>query len=314
MVVLEASKSPNSKNFTQSSKYLNKNIKKTIKTLLSGTISAFVARMSISPLERVILLKQTNKISPYKIPGQRNLLPSLLYSIFKKEGLNGVFKGNGMNILRVVPVMSFEFMFYDLHMAFFSKYFSGYSKENRSLIAGCFGGGWAYTVVYPIDFSRTMLAIDGVPKNVSFWRTFYYLQQRFGFFNMFKGLSATWLGIFPFAGLKFYYFELFKKKTKLYKKKEKLTKFENFLCGGAAGGVATVLTYPLDVLRRRRQIQLLKNKTSSFSYMSLIRYIYATQGIYGFSVGINAMLCKMIPLTAIAFMVNEYTKKQFGLK
>ena len=297
-------------------KTMSKNLTKTIKTLISGTISAFIARMSISPLERVILLKQTNKIFPYKIPGTKNLLPTLLYSIFKKEGLNGVFKGNGMNILRVVPVMSFEFMFYDLHMLFFNKFFSGYdvSKENLSLVAGCFGGGWAYTVVYPIDFSRTMLALDGVPKNVSFWRTFYYLQQRFGFFNMFKGLSATWLGIFPYTGLKFYFFELFKKKMRKMKKTKKLTNEENFICGGGAGGVACVLTYPLDVLRRRRQIQLLKNKTSNFSYLSLIEYIYRKQGIYGFTVGINAMLCKMIPLTAIAFMVNEYTKKQFGLK
>lgn len=293
---------------------LSKNIKTTLKTVLSSTITAVVGRISISPIERVVLLKQANKIAPYEIKNSFNLLPTLMRSIYKKEGITGIFKGNGMNIVRVVPVQTLEFMFYDFHMFLFKKFFSGFSKEKRSLVAGCFGGGWAYTIVYPIDFARTMLGIGSVPKNVSFWQTFVYLKNRFGFFNMFKGLSATWLGIFPFTGFKFYFFELFKRKLKIYKKKRKLTKIENLLCGGTAGGVATVLTYPLIVLRRRRQVQLLKSQTSNYSYPSLIKHIYKEQGFYGFNMGLNVMLCKMVPLTAVSFFVNKYAKKQLGLK
>ena len=308
-----AIESPNSNKISSTRKSINSNIKLTLKKLLSGTITAIVARISVSPLERVLLLKQTNKLLKYKKPGDKNILILEMYRIFQKEGLNGIFKGTAMNFLRVVPVMSLEFFFYDLHMAFLNRYFSGFSKENRSLIAGCFGGGWAYTVVYPIDFSRTILALNGVPKNVSFWRTFYYLQQRFGFFNMFKGLSATWLGIFPFSGLKFYFFSLFKKYLREYKGIQSLETKDNFVCGAAAGGLATLLTYPLDVLRRRRQIQLLKKKTSSFSYCELISYIYKKDGFYGFNRGLSTMMIKMIPLTAIAFMINEMSKEKLGL-
>ena len=80
-----------------------------------------------------------------------------------------MFKGNYMNLLRVVPLTTFEFFYYDLHMALFNFLSPNSDKNFRSLIAGCFGGGFAYTTVYPIDFSRTMIAINGVPKNISFF-------------------------------------------------------------------------------------------------------------------------------------------------
>ena len=74
-----------------------------------------------------------------------------------------------MNLARVVPLTSFEFFYYDMIMACFNKVFPDSDYQLKSLTAGCFGGSLAYTTVYPIDFSRTMIAIDGVPKNISFF-------------------------------------------------------------------------------------------------------------------------------------------------
>ena len=69
---------------------------------------------------------------------------------------------------------------------------------------------------------------------------------------MFKGLSATWAGVFPYVGLKFYFFELFKNETERYYKGEEISELMTLVYGGLAGCFSTVLTYPLDVVRRRR--------------------------------------------------------------
>ena len=69
---------------------------------------------------------------------------------------------------------------------------------------------------------------------------------------MYKGLCATWVGVFPYVGLKFYFYELFKNKTKEYYKWDNIGESLTFLYGGIAAFVATTFTYPLDVVRRRR--------------------------------------------------------------
>ena len=69
---------------------------------------------------------------------------------------------------------------------------------------------------------------------------------------MFKGLCATWLGVFPYVGLKFYFFEMMKNYTLKRYEWERLGEGMNFLFGGIAGFLSTTFTYPLDVVRRRR--------------------------------------------------------------
>jgi len=156
-----------------------------------------------------------------------------------------------MNLLRVVPLTAFEFVYYDLNISLFNFLFPNADYKWKSLLAGCFSGGFAYTTVYPIDFARTMIAMEGVPKNITFLQTFSYLRNQFGFLNMFKGLCATWCVVFPYVGLKFYFFELFKNETERYNNKE-IGELTTLFYGGLAGCFSTILTYPLDVLRRRR--------------------------------------------------------------
>ena len=85
MVTMEKNKSPIV--LSKTLKFLSKSTLVTMKTLLSGTISSFIARMAIAPLERVIILKQTNEITRYLVKGKNNFLPTIIYSIFKKEGI-----------------------------------------------------------------------------------------------------------------------------------------------------------------------------------------------------------------------------------
>lgn len=83
-------------------------------------------------------------------------------------------------------------------------------KNTINLLAGSFGGSFAYAAVYPIDYCRTMVSINAVPAKTRFFDVFKYLYMRDGFFKMYRGLSATLLGTFPYCGFKFQAFEFLK--------------------------------------------------------------------------------------------------------
>lgn len=65
-------------------------------------------------------------------------------------------------------------------------------------------------------------------------------------------LSAPSLyGIFPYAGLKFYFYEEMKSHVPEEHKKDITVKL---ICGSVAGLLGQSFTYPLDVVRRQMQV------------------------------------------------------------
>lgn len=58
-------------------------------------------------------------------------------------------------------------------------------------------------------------------------------------------------GIFPYAGLKFYFYEEMKRHVPEEHKKNIMVKL---VCGSVAGLLGQTFTYPLDVVRRQMQV------------------------------------------------------------
>lgn len=76
----------------------------------------------------------------------------------------------------------------------------------RNLLAGSFSGTISYMCIYSIDYSRVMLSVNAIPQNLKLHQAYLYLLKNHGFLKMYRGLSATIIGSFPYCGLKFYFF------------------------------------------------------------------------------------------------------------
>jgi solute carrier family 25 phosphate transporter 23/24/25/41 len=66
--------------------------------LLSGGIAGALSRTFTSPIERIIILRQTQNVKYVDTS-----LVNILIKMYKTEGILSYFKGNGVNCLRISP-------------------------------------------------------------------------------------------------------------------------------------------------------------------------------------------------------------------
>ena len=78
-----------------------------VKNLAAGGIAGAVSRTIVSPLERLKIL--------YQVSLKDNPTPIIksLANIYKHEGFLGYFKGNGTNIIRIIPYSAAQFAAYE---------------------------------------------------------------------------------------------------------------------------------------------------------------------------------------------------------
>ncbi|KAJ7378930.1 hypothetical protein OS493_019626 [Desmophyllum pertusum] len=171
-----------------------------------------------------------------------------LVKIGKEEGLYGYFKGNGTNIVRIVPYTAIQFAAYEE----FKKLLK-IPEDTREqhpimrLTAGALAGIVSSAVTYPLDLIRTRLAVQG--------------EEEGGLFSgcLFRGLGPSLIGIAPYIGLNFAVYESLKGTCMVDRQvlthEKDLPVVVKLSCGAVAGAIAQTGTYPLDVVRRRMQMK-----------------------------------------------------------
>lgn len=142
------------------------------------------------------------------------------------------------------------------------------------------------------------------------------------FLGLYKGNGAQAIRIFPYSGIQFFSFELYKKNIfgpLLKSEPGKANHMQKLLAGGAAGGTAVILTYPLDLVRARLTFQV-KNKSpfdakvgTGFSRSAIINTMVhafknegGTKALYR---GMSATLIAMIPYNACNFYTVDSSKR-----
>ena len=113
--------------------------------------------------------------------------------MWRKEGLYGMMKGNGVNIVRIAPFSAFEFFFYELYK---NMLFSGDATTSpmAKLVCGGLTGCTSSTLTYPLDLIRTKLSInvsDAAAKKPTIIGTGVSLYREGGFRGMYRGLPST---------------------------------------------------------------------------------------------------------------------------
>lgn len=275
----------------------------------TGAVAGAVSRSLTCPLERIKILRQTRVKAYSKLSIEQALM-----EMYRKEGIKGFYKGNGVNVLRASPCSAFEFLFYEIYKSILiddSNSRNFYAK----LLCGALTGVTANTITYPLDLLKTILSVQLNPRHYKkgIWGHVKIIYQKDGPRGFFKGWGTTMLGIAPYIAIKMATFDALKTR---YLPDKDVPHFDliNLSFGAIAGLVSMTATYPLDLVKRRMQLSGINKHAKKYDSLAhCLRSMMIEEGPRSFFRGLNPCILKMVPATAILFTVNERLKKMIGI-
>jgi len=222
--------------------------------LLSGA-AASVSKTAAAPIERVKLLiqNQDELIRQGRLDRRYNGIVDCTTRVFRSEGLAAFWRGNLVNVLRYFPTQALNFAFKDSIKSLFvvPKESAAYKRFSANIASGGFAGLSSSAFVYSLDYARTRLSSDAKSKGARqfnglidvYVKTF----QSDGIGGLYRGFTINGVGIFIYRGL---YFGLYDSLKPMVLGTD-AGFWMSFLLGWWVTTTASLISYPIDTVRRR---------------------------------------------------------------
>eukprot|EP01129_Flabellula_baltica_P010428 TRINITY_DN4404_c0_g1_i1.p1 TRINITY_DN4404_c0_g1~~TRINITY_DN4404_c0_g1_i1.p1 ORF type:complete len:222 (+),score=31.36 TRINITY_DN4404_c0_g1_i1:17-682(+) len=170
-----------------------------LKVFFSSAVAGATSRCCTAPLDRLKIILQTQQ-SVGTQKKYQGLLKSFVM-IFNEDGLRGYWRGNGANVLKVIPEIGSRYLFFENLKTYIMK--SKNSTELTTLERFLSGGGsgvLSQFLVYPMEVIRSRLVVSEkrvyngiIDCTIKTYKS--------GFTNFYRGLTPSILGIFPYAAV-----------------------------------------------------------------------------------------------------------------
>ncbi|KAM3144128.1 hypothetical protein pb186bvf_003892 [Paramecium bursaria] len=221
------------------------------KYIFAVTFSSAATKTIIAPVERIKLIIQTRPI--LKFEGKSTNLFNTFTHIYKTQGLISLWKGNGANIFRSIPSSGMKFTIFDSFKQYIpSRPDSKLQQFASRLFAGYLSGALGLVFNYPLDVIRVKLSTDmshfNSPKIYKgiLDCTRKTLQTQ-GVQGLYQGFMFSSLIMAPYLGTQLAVYD--------YLRSMPINNIIQIIgIVGISTCVSAGLTYPLDVVRRRLQI------------------------------------------------------------
>lgn len=273
-----------------------------LRLMVAGGGAGVIAKTIVAPFERVKIVCQT---------GESIGMIRTTITIVQQEGIVGFWRGNFAACARVLPHKAILFGFSDVYRDFFRV---GPKRELPpwgAFVSGSMSGFTASLLTYPLDLIRTRLS-GHIGNRIQYQGIFHTFQRTLGeegFRALFRGVGPTLAGSIPYEGIKFGSYDLLK--HCLPSEMDSKTSFMGkLICGGGAGIIATICTYPNDTVRRRLQMQGIGGTPRVYAnawdcYVQLWKY----EGFLAYYRGLVPTLVRAIPNMGIQFATYDGLKK-----
>ncbi|XP_021673547.2 uncharacterized protein LOC110659806 isoform X2 [Hevea brasiliensis] len=177
-------------------------------------------------------------------------------------------------------------------------------------VGGGMAGITAASVTYPLDLVRTRLAAQ---TNIIYYRGILYALRTIireeGVLGLYKGLGTTLLGVGPSIAISFSVYETLRSFWQSHRPHDP-TVAVSLACGSLSGIASSTATFPLDLVRRRKQLEGAGGRARVYTtgLFGTFKHIIQTEGFWGLYRGIMPEYYKVIPGVGICFMTYETLK------
>ncbi len=177
-------------------------------------------------------------------------------------------------------------------------------------VSGAIATSLADGFMTPFDVIKQRMQVHNSPfKSVIKCGTTIFRTE--GLSAFFVSYPTTLLLNIPFQMVQFPTYEFFRKK--LLKSHGTYDPVSHIIAGGVAGGLASAVTTPIDVIKTTLQTRGLATLESDplkrvNGMRDAIRFVYRERGLAGFGRGLGPRILTHMPATAICWTFYEYLK------
>ncbi|XP_068606803.1 mitochondrial adenyl nucleotide antiporter SLC25A24-A-like [Brachionichthys hirsutus] len=279
--------------------------------LMAGAVAGCAARTVTAPIDRVKVFRQV-----YGSSGYQGGIWKTLQHMVKEGGLLALWRGNGVNVLKIAPETVIKFTAYDqIKKVMHCNSDQRNLRVHEKFVAGSLAGATAQTVIYPMEVLKTRLTLRKTGQISGLADCTKLILQREGIAAFYRGYLPNMLSIIPYAGIDLAVYETLKNFW-LNRNKGLADPGVIVLVGsGASSSTCGLLaSYPLVMVRTRMQAQVSVKGAPKPSMLTLIHSILSQEGVAGLYGGISSNLLKVIPAMSVSYVVYEYMKILLGMK
>ncbi|XP_057979087.1 uncharacterized protein LOC131165375 isoform X2 [Malania oleifera] len=286
----------------------------TVSQLLAGGIAGAFSKTCTAPLARLTILFQVQGMHSDVTKLRTASIWREASRVIGEEGFRAFWKGNLVTIVHRLPYSSVSFYAYERYsnLVRLIPGLDGH-RENLStdvcvrLLGGGLAGVTAASATYPLDLVRTRLAAQtNVIYYRGIWHALHTICKEEGALGLYKGLGATLLGVGPNIAISFSCYDTLRSSW-LASRPHDSTALVSLACGSLSGFASSTITFPLDLVRRRMQLEGAAGRARVYK-AGLFRtfgHIIRTEGPRGLYRGILPEYYKVVPGVAIVFMTYE---------
>jgi solute carrier family 25 phosphate transporter 23/24/25/41 len=274
-----------------------------VNTLIAGGAAGAVSRTSTAPLDRLKVLLQVHANS------KNNLgFVTGMKQLFQEGGFRGLWRGNGINVIKIAPESAIKFMAYE-KMKILVKGDNAEITPLQRFMAGSTAGVISQTSIYPMELLKTKLALRKTGEYTGVVDCMSKVYREGGLKVFYRGYIPNCLGIIPYAGIDLMVYETLKNK---YLDANPTAANPGVLvllaCGATSSSCGQLASYPLALIRTKMQATTSTGKRQP-SMGALAIHIWKTEGPLGLYRGIIPNFLKVIPAVSISYTVYENVKR-----
>ncbi|XP_074485070.1 mitochondrial adenyl nucleotide antiporter SLC25A24-B-like isoform X2 [Sebastes fasciatus] len=278
--------------------------------LMAGALAGGVSRTGTAPLDRLKVFRQVHGFEDFK----GTVLSSIKFML-KEGGMRSLWRGNGMNVLKIAPETAIKFTAYEqIKNVMRSRHETRNLRVHERFVAGSLAGAIAQTAIYPLEVLKTRLTIRKTGQYSGIADCAKQILQKEGFTAFYKGYVPNLLSIVPYAGIDLAVYETLKFAW-LNRNRGLADPGVTVLvgCGAVSSTCGQLASYPLALIRTRMQAQALVKGAPKPSMLALLHNIVTQEGVAGLYRGISPNLLKVIPAVSVSYVVYEYTRIVLGV-
>ncbi|XP_065200283.1 mitochondrial thiamine pyrophosphate carrier-like isoform X2 [Planococcus citri] len=288
---------------------------------LAGGLSGALTRLLLQPLD-VIKTRFQLQVEPISRKHETSKYRSMSQAvkvICQEETVFALWKGHvSAQILSVMFGVAQFTVYEELTKVTTHLNTDSFHGTALNFCSGGIASGFATIISFPFDLVRTRFIAQGQTKAyTSVYDAVAKIIRVEGFKGLYKGLTPTLIQSAPYGACQFGYFTIFSKidaNFHVFSQTSDGSKStsSSLTAGFLAGMCAKATTYPLDLSRKRLQIQGFHEARKGFGkaficngFIDCLVKIYAEESFKGFFKGLQPSLLKSAVTTSLYFAFYE---------